>query len=63
MTTIYALNPDLLRVLPATAEFLPYGNVDPRQWVPLSATFLLPKRLTVLYAPTHRGVKGTRYIV
>lgn len=60
---IYALNPDLLHVLPATAEFLPYGNVDPRQWVPRSATAVLPRRLTVLHAPTHRGVKGTRYIV
>ena len=34
---IYALNPDLLDVLPPQARFLPYANVDPREWTPLSA--------------------------
>jgi glycosyltransferase involved in cell wall biosynthesis len=58
---IYALNPDLLRVLPPTAQFSPYAHVDvdryslrtpPKNRVPL-----------VMHAPSHRGVKGTRYIV
>jgi hypothetical protein len=59
---IYALNPDLMHVLPPQAEFLPYANVDLREWTP-SALSELPKRLTVLHAPTHRGAKGTSYIL
>ena len=31
---IYAVNPDLLNVLPARAQFLPYASVDPREWDP-----------------------------
>jgi glycosyltransferase involved in cell wall biosynthesis len=59
---IFALNPDLLRVLPPSARFLPYANVDPRDWPPS------PRRATdeppvVLHAPTDRGTKGTRYIL
>jgi hypothetical protein len=60
---IYALNPDLLHVLPARAEFLPYGNVDLRDWVPGRSHHLAPQRLTVVHAPTHRGVKGTPYVL
>lgn len=59
---IYALNPDLLHVLPSRAEFLPYANVDPRDWTPLVKTDQ-SRRLTVVHAPTHRGVKGTPYIL
>jgi glycosyltransferase involved in cell wall biosynthesis len=59
---IYALNPDLMHVLPPRAEFLPYANVDLREWTP-SALSELPKRLMVLHAPTHRGAKGTSYIL
>lgn len=59
---IYALNPDLLHVLPKRAEFLPYANVDLREWSP-APTASQSQRLTVLHAPTHRGAKGTRYIL
>lgn len=59
---IYALNPDLLHVLPARAKFLPYASIDPRDWTPVVKTER-PKRPTILHAPTHRGVKGTRYIL
>jgi glycosyltransferase involved in cell wall biosynthesis len=58
---IYALNPDLLHVLPPWAEFLPYAHVDVGQWQPA-----WPKqegRLRVIHAPTHRQVKGTRFIL
>lgn len=59
---IYALNPDLLNVLPRRARFLPYANVDLRQWTPLP-----PEELVavphVLHAPTHRKVKGSDYII
>jgi glycosyltransferase involved in cell wall biosynthesis len=59
---IYALNPDLLHVLPARAEFLPYGHVDPRAWAPQPAG---GRRRTprLVHAPTDPTVKGTRYVV
>jgi len=58
---MYALNPDLLHVLPQRARFMPYASVDPRQFRPN------PPRgegvPLVVHAPTHRGIKGTRHIV
>jgi glycosyltransferase involved in cell wall biosynthesis len=60
---IYTLNPDLLYVLPARAEFLPYTNVDLGLWSPASTQETQAKRLTLVHAPTHRGVKGTRYVL
>jgi glycosyltransferase involved in cell wall biosynthesis len=58
---IYALNPDLLRVLPPRARFLPYAHVDPREWRPPPPR---PKGgvPVVVHAPTHRGVKGSRFL-
>jgi hypothetical protein len=63
---IYALNPDLLRVLPPRAKFLPYANVDPWEWQGPSGSDLrggLPATPLVLHAPTHQGVKGTRHVL
>ena len=61
---IYALNPDLLHILPSKAEFLPYANVDLEDWSPpRGAEVQPPKRLRVLHAPTHRGAKGTRHVL
>jgi glycosyltransferase involved in cell wall biosynthesis len=59
---IYALNPDLLNVLPERAEFLPYTTIEPGEWepVPLPAT---SHRFTILHAPTNRGLKGTDCIL
>jgi glycosyltransferase involved in cell wall biosynthesis len=59
---IYALNPDLLRVLPARAQFLPYSTIDLKQCVPVLPRPGTGQRLRVLHAPSHRGVKGTRYL-
>lgn len=57
---IFALNPDLLGVLPDRAQFLPYASVDPVQWMPPDrAPGAVP---VVLHAPSHRGVKGTRFV-
>jgi len=58
---MFAVNPDLLRVLPKRARFVPYTSVDPREWPvrPRSGTGV-PK---VLHAPSHRGVKGTRFVI
>ncbi|MBM3676819.1 MAG: glycosyltransferase family 4 protein [Actinobacteria bacterium] len=58
---ILALNPDLLDVLPPGARFVPYANVDPRDWQPVAAP---PSEAPlVLHAPSHRGVKGTRHVL
>ena len=55
----YALNPDLLSILPS-AQFLPFAR-DTREWVPHYGE---PRaRPRVLHAPSHRGVKGTRFLL
>ena len=58
---IFALNPDLLHVLPARSRFLPYANVDLRRWRetgdPGNA---LP---VIVHAPSHSGVKGTDLVI
>lgn len=58
---IYALNPDLLHVLPARAAFLPYASVDLPDWDPAPRAPGAPP--VVLHAPSHRGVKGTRFVL
>jgi hypothetical protein len=58
---IYALNPDLLRVLPPRASFLPYASVDVRTWRPRAkARNAVP---VVAHAPSQRAIKGTRFVV
>ena len=59
---IYGLNPDLLHVLPERARFVPYAHVDTRTWQP-SAPAGVKERPLVLHAPTHREVKGTRFLL
>ena len=58
---IYALNPDLLHVLPPRARFMPYANVDLNAWQPPAA----PENAVpvLVHAPTHRDVKGTGLIL
>jgi glycosyltransferase involved in cell wall biosynthesis len=58
---IFALNPDLLHVLPARARFLPYANVDLDAWRPLP----MPRNPVpvVVHAPTHRAVKGSDLVL
>lgn len=57
---LYALNPDLLRVLPARAEFLPYASVDIAEWRPVVGPAAgVP---VVVHAPTDPAVKGTRFV-
>lgn len=59
---IYAVNPDLLNVLPPKARFLPYAGVDLAQWQPI----WLPENDDfvphVIHSPTHRLVKGTSFV-
>ena len=54
------LNPDLRQWLP-TGRFLPYANVDPKEFAPEP----LPEgdEIVVAHAPTDRDVKGTRHVV
>lgn len=58
---IYALNPDLLRVLPEHAVFLPYAHIDIQDWLP--CVNVGNARPLVVHAPSHRGAKGTRFII
>lgn len=59
---IYALNPDLLHVLPAGTRFVPYANVDirTRERSAPAGTGTPP---LVLHLPTSREVKGTRFLL
>lgn len=59
---IYSLNPDLLWVLPSSAEFLPYSNVFIDEWKPIYSQ-MHEGPLRIAHAPTHRGVKGTKLIL
>lgn len=57
---IYAINPDLLHVLPKQARFLPYSHIDVREWRPVET---YNERPVVIHAPSHREVKGTRFLL
>ena len=60
---IYALNPDLLRVLPPQAQFLPYGHIDLRAWRPKDEPPFNLAKPVIVHAPTHRGIKGTDLVI
>jgi len=59
---IYALNPDLLYVLPKNAEFLPYCHINIDDWKP-KYPYPINRPLKILHAPTNRSVKGTNLII
>jgi glycosyltransferase involved in cell wall biosynthesis len=58
---IYFLNPDLARVLPPRARFVPYAHVDPREWQPEPRP--PNRRPLVVHAPTARAIKGTHHVL
>lgn len=60
--TIYALNPDLLHVLPKGAKFTPYCHLDLSEWSPVY-TPRTDRPLRIGHAPSHRKVKGTQLII
>jgi hypothetical protein len=60
---IYALNPDLLSVLPTRAQFQPYCSVDVGEWHPSTERTAVPSRPRVVHAPSDQRVKGTRYVM
>lgn len=57
----YALNPDLLHLLPERARFLPYASFDPASVTPRPPGGEAP--LLFAHAPSHRGAKGTRHVL
>lgn len=60
---VYALNPDLLNVLPSTTKFVPYSHVFFDEWEASYEGLLDGKPLKIVHAPTNRRVKGTDLIV
>lgn len=60
---IYALNPDLLYVLPSQAQFRPYSRIDLRDWDVVDGEDPGLEVPMILHAPTHRSVKGTRFVL
>ncbi|MBF8731391.1 glycosyltransferase family 1 protein [Pseudomonas guariconensis] len=60
---VYALNPDLLNVLPADAKFVPYSHVDFNDWKASYEGLRSDRPLRIVHAPTHRRVKGTDLIL
>lgn len=59
---IYAVNPDLLNVLPPNARFLPYAHIDLTSWTPIHFGNILDIP-HVVHAPSHKQTKGTRYLL
>ena len=59
---IYALNPDLLHVLPKGSKFIPYSHLDLSKWLPLY-TQNSTRPLRIGHAPSHRKAKGTDLIL
>jgi len=57
---IFHLNPDLAAVLPKRSRFMPYAHVDPQTWPVTPSSGPDP---VILHAPSHRGVKGTRFVL
>ncbi len=60
---MYALNPDLLHILPSSAEFMPYAQVDLQDWTPHPVFKTNARRPLVIHAPSNQRVKGTRYVL
>jgi glycosyltransferase involved in cell wall biosynthesis len=58
---IYFLNPDLARVLPPRARFVPYAHVFPDEWKP--EPHAPNRRPLVVHAPTARAIKGTHHLL
>ena len=59
---IYAVNPDLLYVLPKGAKFVPYSHISLDEWIP-QYTQLANRKLRIAHAPSHRKAKGTVLIL
>ena len=59
---IYALNPDLLHVLPTRAQFFPYAHPNIDEWQFCGVEVNTNRPLRIIHAPSNPLVKGTRFI-
>ncbi|BDM79496.1 glycosyltransferase family protein [Acaryochloris marina] len=59
---VYALNPDLMHVLPKKTKFIPYSHVFLDEWTP-HYNQLENRKLRIGHAPSNRKVKGTDIIL
>lgn len=60
---IYAVNPDLLHVLPRGSRFIPYSHISLGEWSPVYPDPQTTAPLRIGHAPSHRRVKGTDLII
>lgn len=61
---MWALNPDLLHVLPPAARFMPYASLEIAAFAPLPASPGAASRtVRIVHAPSHRGAKGTHHVI
>ena len=59
---IYALNPDLMHVLPERTQFFPYAHPNLNEWQFCGIEANSTRPLRVVHAPSNPLVKGTRFI-
>jgi glycosyltransferase involved in cell wall biosynthesis len=57
--TIYAVNPDLLHVLPGGSRFVPYCHISLDEWEPVYPSPCSTAPLKIGHAPSNRAAKGT----
>ncbi len=57
---VYVVSPDLLAMAPEGAKIVHYTGVNCDEWPAVSRTE--NRKLVIAHAPTHRLVKGTRFI-
>lgn len=57
---VYVVSPDLLDMAPEGAKLIHYTGIDFSEWQP--TPLVSSGRIRVAHAPTHRLVKGTKYL-
>lgn len=60
---IYAVNPDLLQVLPPRGRFVPYCHISLEEWTPAYPDSAGTAPLRIGHAPSHRSAKGTQVLI
>jgi glycosyltransferase involved in cell wall biosynthesis len=59
---IFALNPDIMSILPKRTEFLPYSSIDVDEVKPIYPA-RTSRKIKIIHAPSERIKKGTEIIV
>lgn len=60
---LFAVNPDLLHVLPPGTAFVPYSHISLAEWLPHYPDPNGRAPLRIGHAPSHRSVKGTDLVL